>query len=80
MKADDNTFRFLVDFITSRVIELLVSDKHLSIDDAMILFHNSETFEKLMDPNTGFYAESPKFMYGVLNDELKFGSLNGLTE
>jgi putative alpha-1,2-mannosidase len=77
---DNNTFKFLVDYITSEVIKLLVDDKHISIEEAMILFHNSETFEKLMNPQTGFYEESPQFMYGVFNDELKFGSLKGLTE
>lgn len=76
----ENTFKFLVDFITTKVVEFLMNDKHISIVDAMTLFHNSETFEKLMNPDTGFYIESPGFIYDVLKDEFRFGTIQGLTE
>lgn len=77
---EENTFRFLVDFITTRVVEFLMRDKQISLEEAMALFHNSETFGKLMNPDTGFYIESPEFMYDVLKDEFRFGTIQGLTE
>jgi hypothetical protein len=76
----ENTFKFLVDFITTRVVEYLMNDKQIGIEEAMTLFHNSETFEKLMNPDTGFYIESPEFIYSVLNDEFRLGTIQGLTE
>lgn len=76
----ENTFTFLIDFITTKVVESLMNDKQICIEEAMALFHNSETFDKLMNPNTGFYTESPAFIYDVLKDEFRFGTIQGLTE
>lgn len=76
----ENTFTFLIDFITTKVIESLMNDKQIGIEEAMALFHNSETFDKLMNPNTGLYIESPGFIYDVLKDEFRFGTIQGLTE
>ena len=33
-------------------------------DEAMRIFYNSEVFEKLRNPETGLYLESPAFVYG----------------
>jgi uncharacterized protein with NRDE domain len=76
----ENTFTFLVDFITTKLVESLMADKNIGIEEAMSLFHNSETFEKLTNPDTGLYIESPAFVYSILKDEFKYGTIQGLTE
>lgn len=76
----ENTFSFLVDFITTKLVESLMTDKNISIEEAMALFHNSETFEKLTNPDTGLYIESPAFVYSILKDEFKYGTIQGLSE
>jgi hypothetical protein len=76
----DNTFTFLVDFITTNVVESLMNNKHITFVEAMSSFHNSETFEKLMNPDTGLYIESPAFIYNLFNDELSLGTIQGLSE
>ncbi|MEE1208365.1 MAG: hypothetical protein UHP27_09420 [Muribaculaceae bacterium] len=38
-------------------------------------FHNSETFAKLEDFETGLYIESPAYVYNLLLSELRHGRL-----
>jgi hypothetical protein len=80
MNELDNRFEFLVEYITTRVVEYIMKDKDLGLEDALFLFHNSETFEKLCDKETGMYIESPKFIYEILQDEFRYGSLRHVTE
>ena len=76
----DNNFNFLVEYITTRVVEWLMKDERIDLENALLLFHNSETFDKLCEPNTGMYIESPAYVYEILNLELKRGTLRGITE
>lgn len=79
MKTDNN-FEFLVEYITTKVVERLIKEKHLSIEEALLLFHNSETFEKLCERKTDMYIESPNYIYEILMEELRRGTIRGLTE
>lgn len=80
MKQQDNNFDFLVEYITARVVEWLMRDKNLGLEEALLLFHNSETFDKLCDKRTDLYIESPAYVFELLNEELRRGTLRGLTE
>ena len=39
------------------------------------MFYNSEVFEKLRNPETGLYLESPAYVYGLFQDESTFGKI-----
>lgn len=80
MNSDNNNFNFLVEYITTKVVEWLIRDKKLSLEEALLLFHNSETFEKLCDRKPEMYIESPAYIYEILKEELRRGSLRGMTE
>ena len=80
MKSDNNNFDFLVEYITTKVVEWLIRDEHIGIEEALLLFHNSETFEKLCERKTDMYIESPAYVYEIFKDELRRGSLRGMTE
>lgn len=80
MKQQSNNYDFLVEYITARVVEWLMYDMQLGLEDALLLFHNSETFEKLCEKRTDLYIESPAYIYDLLNEELHRGTLRGLTE
>lgn len=41
----------------------------------MKIFYNSQTFDKLMDIETGLYLESSAYVYGIFQDERNFGNL-----
>lgn len=80
MKTEDNNFNFLVEYITAKVVEWIIVDNNISLEEALLLFHNSETFEKLCNRETDMYIESPAYVYEIFKEELLKGSLRGMTE
>lgn len=80
MKQTNNNFDFLVEYITAKVVEWLMKDQNLDLEKALVLFHNTETFEKLCEPKTDLYIESPAYIYEILQDEFRNGTLRNLTE
>ena len=43
--------------------------------EAVRKLYTSEVFEKLQNPETGLYLESPAYVYGLFQDECNFGKL-----
>lgn len=80
MNTPDYNFDFLVEYITSRVVEWIMRDQNIGLEEALLQFHNSETFEKLCEKQTELYIESPAYIYELLNEEFRRGTLRGLTE
>lgn len=80
MKQSNNNFDFLIEYITTRVVEWIMRDQCLALEQALLLFHNSETFDKLCQRKTDLYIESPAYVYELLNEELRRGTLRGLRE
>ena len=80
MTSDKNNFDFLVEYITAKVVEWLIKDMNIGMEEALLLFHNSETFEKLCDRKTDMYIESPAYVYSIFQEELRCGTLRGITE
>ena len=82
MKQSDNNnnFDFLVEYITTRVVEWIIQDQSLGLEQALLLFHNSETFDKLCEKRTELYIESPAYVYELLKEELRRGTIRRFTE
>lgn len=70
----NKTEQYLVEGITKDIIAYLIEDD-MAISVAIALFHNSETFEKLSDGETGLYIESSAYVYEVLKSEIKMGKI-----
>lgn len=78
MTAPKNNFEFLVEYITTKVIEWIIKDQQIGLEEALLLFHNSETFEKLCERKTDMYIESPAYIYEVFKEELRRGTIRGI--
>lgn len=52
-----------------------MTDQNIGLEEALVQFHNTETFEKLCDLKTSLYIESPAYIYEILQDELRLGTL-----
>lgn len=65
----------LIEYNIQDIIEYIVQDFRLEYDQAMKIFYNSQTFDKLMDIETGLYLESSAYVYGIFQDERNFGNL-----
>lgn len=75
MKKDDNTFEFLVEYISTKMTEWIMQEEGLDLENALMALHNSETFEKLCNKKTALYVESPGYVYDIYKRELKYGSI-----
>lgn len=80
MRSSENNFEFLVEYITAKVVEWIIRDDNVSLEKALLMFHNSETFDKLCERNTDMYIESPAYVYEIYKEELRRGTLRGITE
>ena len=45
------------------------------MEQALDMYYNSETFERLSDPSTGLYYQSPGYVYDYLRNELTTGKM-----
>ena len=79
MKQQNNNFDFLVEYLTARVVEWIMRDRNYGLEEALLLFHNSETFDKLCEKRTDLYIESPAYIYELFTEELRRGTLRGMT-
>lgn len=61
---------YMNECMTRDVISMLVEKKGLAISDAMELFYNSQTFDKLNDPKSGLYFQSPVYVFDALEQEM----------
>lgn len=80
MTSDKNNFEFLVEYITTKVVEWIIRDQQLGLEEALLLFHNSETFEKLCERKTDMYIESPGYIYEIFQEELRRGTIRRMRE
>ena len=65
----------LIEYITQDIIAFLVEDRQIDIVEAMRVFYNSETYEKLLDEDTGLHLEGSPYVYEILEDEVEQGHL-----
>lgn len=72
---NDKKIEYLVEGISKDIIAYLMEDNGMNLTDAISVFHNSETFAKLCDLNTGLYIESSAYVYEILKTELRFGKI-----
>ncbi len=65
-----NKQEMLVEYITQDIIGYLMVDNNFDIDEAMHVFYNLQTFEKLQDVETGLYLEGSAYVYEIFKTEL----------
>ena len=46
-----------------------------NVEQALRAVYNSELYQKLCDPKTGLYFQSPLYVYDYLKNEIKTGKL-----
>jgi hypothetical protein len=52
-----------------------MEDNGVDLVTAITIFHNSETFAKLSNEESGLYIESSAYVYELFKDEMKFGKM-----
>ena len=62
-----------LDMVKNLALLLTESNPTLSTEQALSLVINSDTYQRLLDTNTRFYYQSPRYVYSFLDNELKTG-------
>lgn len=71
----NSDFKYMKEAIAADLAELLAKDYNLSITEALDSLYNSDTYEKLCNPNTGLYFQSSLYIYSFLKEELTTGKI-----
>ena len=71
MNVSEQEFRFMVEGITSDLIQLLMDREHYTLPQAVDAVYNSDIYSALQRPTSGLYAQSPGYVYQYLDKEIK---------
>ena len=55
-------FNRLKEQLTASLIQILVEEHGYSLEEALDRVYTSPVFEKLSDPNTGLFFQSPRYV------------------
>ena len=53
----------------------LMSERGMSMREALDMVYNSETYAKILDLRTGLFSQSTVYVYSILETELLTGKL-----
>ena len=56
------------------IVQLLMEHWGYTMEEAIGVLYNSDTFLRLQDKNTGFYYQSPGYVYSFLEHEMTNGT------
>lgn len=73
MTLTDNQIEIMKEDMSAELVSLLMKNWHYTMDEAMDVLYNSDTFSRLEDNKTGLYYQSPGYVYSYLNQELTTG-------
>ena len=59
-------FKRLKEQITARMIQILTEERGFTIEDAIDRVYTSAIYEKISDPNTGLFFQSPRYLLSYI--------------
>lgn len=63
------------DMVKDLAVLLMEKNKSLTIEQALSLVFNSDTYQKLLNERTRLYFQSPRYVFSFLEDELETGKI-----
>lgn len=63
------------DMVKDLAALLMEKDKTLTMEQALSLVFNSDTYQKLLDDRTRLYFQSPKYVFSYFENELETGKI-----
>ncbi|MDO5527687.1 MAG: hypothetical protein Q4F85_16570 [Prevotella sp.] len=66
---DKDKIQYLIDSDLEQVTALVVSDRKVSLPEALNVVYNSSWFQAINNPDTGLYYQSPYYNYELLKEE-----------
>ena len=69
-------FEYQIECTTRDLADKFVGDFSMTVPQALRVVYNSETYEKLINPKTGLYFQSPLYVYDFLKNEVLTGRMS----
>lgn len=69
-------FEYQIECTTRDLADRLVGDFSMTVPEALRVVYNSEIYEKLINPKTGLYFQSPLYVYDFLKNEVLTGRMS----
>lgn len=76
MKLNEKQIQFMQEALSAELVEMLMEEWHCSMEEALDMYYNSDTFDRLSEPFTGLYYQSAGYVYDFLQNELRTGKLS----
>ena len=64
-----------IDMVKNLALLLMEREPSLSMEKALSIVINSDTYQRLLDDRTRLYYQSPRYVFSFLDSELKTGSI-----
>lgn len=66
---------FMIEEISKEIVLLLIEEHQMSLNEAFKALYTSDTYSRLIDIETGLYAQSTAYVYEYLEKELATGKM-----
>ena len=70
MNVSEQEFKFMVEGITSDLIQLLIDRENYTLSRAVDTVYSSNIYNALLRPTSGLYSQSSGYVFSLLDDEL----------
>ena len=74
MSLTEDQIKMMQEDMYASLVQLLMEKWDYSMEEAIGVLYNSDTFVRLQDKRTGLYYQSPGYVYSFLEHELTNGS------
>lgn len=75
MRLKPEQITILQEELCAELVEILMDEWHYSMQEALGVLYNSDTFAIIQDEETGLYYQSSGYVYTFLDEELKTGKV-----
>lgn len=67
--------QFMIEELVKDLVLKLMEDRKITMVEALGLVYNSDTYEKILDLETGLFSQSTAYVYEILARELTEGRI-----
>jgi hypothetical protein len=68
-------FEYMKEALVTEVVIMLIEKRGMDMKSALECFYNSNTYEKLSNPESGLFFQSPGYIYSFLQNEITTGKI-----
>lgn len=67
--------QFMIEELVKDLVLKLMEERKITMPEALGLVYNSDTYEKILDLETGLFSQSTAYVYEILSRELTEGRI-----